>query len=60
MDVEPRRIVLLGLLALIPGAVYMIGTGHLVTAIALLNVVIIVAALWLATSDTIPLRASPG
>ncbi|AUX09613.1 hypothetical protein AArcSl_1988 [Halalkaliarchaeum desulfuricum] len=54
MDLSPRQVVLLGLAALVPGAIYTIGTGEYIAAIALVNIVLIVGCLVLAMSDTEP------
>ncbi|MEF8783487.1 MAG: hypothetical protein V5A39_10995 [Haloarculaceae archaeon] len=50
MSLSPRIIALLGLAALIPGAVYILVQSETIAAIALLNVVLIVSALFVALS----------
>lgn len=52
MDLPPRRVVLIGLAAIVPGVIFALGTGEYIAAIALVNVVLIVSSLVLAMSDT--------
>lgn len=52
MDLSPRQVVLIGLAAIVPGAIYIVGTGEYSAAIALVNVVLIVASLVYAMSDS--------
>jgi len=47
---SPRRLTLLGLLALAPVAYYLIGTGRSIVALSLVSVVIIVGSFVLMTS----------
>ena len=54
MELSPRQVVLLGLAAIVPGAIYAVGTGEYIAAIALVNVVLIVASLVYAMSDSEP------
>jgi len=52
MDVSPRQVVLIGLAAIVPGVIFAVGTGEYIVAIAIVNVVLIVASLVYAMSDT--------
>lgn len=49
MSVSPRLIILLALFAIIPGGIFIIMKNEPVSTIALLNVLIITAALYLLT-----------
>jgi hypothetical protein len=49
MAVAPRFVALAGLLALVPVAAYAIGKPDYTVLVAALNVVLIAAALWMAT-----------
>lgn len=52
MDVPPERVVLLSLLAVVPAAVHAVNRGDLVTAIAIVNVVLITGSLVYALSGS--------
>lgn len=52
MDLSPRRVVLIGLAAIVPGAIFAVETGEYIAAIALVNVVLIVSSLVIAMSDS--------
>lgn len=52
MDLEPRQVALIGLVAIVPGGIFAIETGEYVVAIALVNVVLIVASLVYAMTDS--------
>lgn len=59
MDLSPRQVVLIGLAAIVPGAIFAVGTGEYIAVIALVNVVLIVASLVYAMSDTEPESEPP-
>lgn len=55
MDIAPQRLVLVGLAAIVPAAVHAVSRGDLVSAIAVLNVFLIVGSLVVAMgSDAVP------
>lgn len=51
MTLGLRWTVLVGALAVVPGGIYAVSTGETVAAVALVNVVLIVASLLIATGE---------
>lgn len=57
MDIPPQRVVLVGLAAIVPAVAHAVSRGDLVSAIAVLNVCLIVGCLVVAMgSDAVPVR----
>lgn len=53
MELTPRISLFAGLLAIIPGIIYVTGSGETIAYIALLNVLLIIGALFLSFSPTL-------